>query len=168
MLSAINSVVSMLPDKVKDNLMLFYFGHVKIPLVGFVGPKMVEQTDTRTVIRVPLNLRTKNHLGSLYFGALACAADVCAALPALTYIQKKGYRVHLSFKDFRADFLKRADGDTLFTTEQGMDIRDFIDKVVVSGQRMNIPVDVVATVPDKYGTDPVARFTLTISMKNQE
>jgi hypothetical protein len=37
-----------------------------------------------------------------------------------------------------------------------------------SGERVTLPVAVTATVPDKYGDEPVARFTLGLSVKRKE
>ena len=36
-----------------------------------------------------------------------------------------------------------------------------------TGERVTIPVDVVATVPKRYGDEPVARFTLGLSLKKK-
>ncbi len=58
----------------KANLQLWWFGFRYIPLIGFCKPKILELTDERTVIRMPHHRHTKNHLGSIYFGALAIGA----------------------------------------------------------------------------------------------
>jgi hypothetical protein len=36
-----------------------------------------------------------------------------------------------------------------------------------TGQRVTLPVEVVATVPDRYGDEPVARFTMGLSVKER-
>ena len=63
----------------KANLQLWWFGFRYIPLIGFCKPKILELTDARTVIRMPHHRHTKNHLGSIYFGALAIGADLAGA-----------------------------------------------------------------------------------------
>ena len=35
------------------------------------------------------------------------------------------------------------------------------------GERVTIPVEVLATVPKKYGEEPVARFTMGLSLKRK-
>ena len=154
-----------LPEKVKNNLALAYFGYFKIPLIGFVKPKIIEMTEERILIKVPLNRRTKNHLNSMYFGAMATAADVTSGFAAMNHIFKSGKKIHLSFKDFDAQFLKRAEGDTFFENNQGKEIENFIKEVIRTGERLNMPIKVVATVPEKFGEEPVATFTLTLSLK---
>jgi acyl-coenzyme A thioesterase PaaI-like protein len=114
---------------------------------------------------VPFKRKNKNHLGSLYFGVLCAAADVAGGLTAMKHINDSGKKVSLAFKDFNAEFLKRAEGDTFFTNTQGEEIKEFVEKVIESGERMNMPVQVVATTPSKFGDEPVATFTLTLSLK---
>jgi hypothetical protein len=76
-------------------------------------------------------------------------------------------KVALIFKDFHADFLKRAEGDVRFTCEQGREIRALVRKALASGERESLPVHVTATVPSKLGDEPVAQFTLTLSLKRR-
>src|SRR4051794_12547209 len=56
---------------VREKFYLRAFGFFKVPLIFYVAPSIVELSDRRCVIRVPLNRRTRNHLGSMYFGTLA-------------------------------------------------------------------------------------------------
>lgn len=151
----------------KETLMLRAFGFFKIPLLFFVSPSVVELTSKRCVVKIPLTRRSRNHLKSMYFGALAAGADCAGGLIAMRLIEDGKHKVSLVFKDFTAEFLKRAEGDVHFTCEQGDELRDFVEKVVASGERMNLPVKVVATVPSMLGDEPVARFTLTLSLKKK-
>ena len=69
------------------------------------------------------------------------------------------------FKDFHADFLKRAEGDVHFKCNDGIKIKELISKVVSTGNRHSMPVNVVAYVPEKNGDTPVETFILTLSLK---
>jgi acyl-coenzyme A thioesterase PaaI-like protein len=55
----------------------------KIPLLAFITPRIVEMSDDRVVVRVRLDRRTQNHLGVMYFGALAMGAELSVATRAL-------------------------------------------------------------------------------------
>ncbi len=151
-----------------DTLKLRALGFLKIPMIFFVSPTVVEINDRRCVIKVPLTRRTKNHWGSMYFGALSVGADCAGGLMAwrLGDQRHKG-KVSLIFKDFRAEFLKRPEGDTYFTCEDGEAIQVAIQETMQSGERKNIPVHITATVPSKLGEEPVARFVLTLSLKSK-
>lgn len=157
-----------LPSTFKDTVLLRSFGLLKIPMLFFISPSVVELSDEKCVVKVPLSRRTRNHLRSMYFGALAAGADCAGGLIAMRLIQTEGEgKVSLIFKDFHADFLKRAEGDVHFTCTQGSEIQALVRKTIESGERENLAVQVTATVPSKMGEDPVARFTLTLSLKRR-
>jgi acyl-coenzyme A thioesterase PaaI-like protein len=152
----------------KDTLYLRAFTMLKIPLIAYMRPSIVEMDDRRCVVRIPLSRRTRNHLQTMYFGALCAGADVAGGIIAMRRIQQAGSRVHFLFKDFHAEFLKRAEGDVYFTCEQGEMLTELVHRAEASGDREEAAVDVVATVPDRLGDEPVARFQLTISLKRRD
>ena len=139
----------------------------KIPLIAWVRPAVVELTEERCEIRVPLSRRTRNHLGSMYFGALCTGADAAAALIGLKVSQGLGGKIAVIFRDVQAEFLKRAEADVHFSCGQGREIRQLLEKADASGERESLPVHVLATVPTLFGPEPVARFTLTLSVKRR-
>ena len=140
----------------------------KIPLLFFLRPSVVEADEGRTVIRIPLSRRSRNHLGSMYFGALCAGADLAGALTAMRRIDASGRKISLVFKDVKAQFFKRAEGDVLFSCEDGEAVAGLLRRAIESGEREELPVRIVATVPDKLGTEPVAEFVLTLSLKRQD
>ena len=156
------------PDRVRETLKLRAFGLLKIPMLFFVGPVVEEASDEKIVVKIGLNRRTRNHVGSMYFGVLAAGADCACGLLAMRLIDERaGGKVSLIFKDFKAEFLKRAEGDVLFTCTEGVEILDAVKKSQESGERQSLPVNVIATVPSRLGDEPVARFVLTLSLKSQ-
>ncbi len=157
----------MIPSPLKDTMYLRLFGFLKIPMLFFLRPSVQEITETTCKVKIPLGRRQKNHLGSMYFGVLAAGADCAGGLVAMQAIRDSGRNVSLSFKDFHADFLKRAEGDTIFTNTQGKEVRAFVASVIESGERENFPVKITATCP-KLGDEPVAEFTLTLSLKRKD
>ena len=51
-------------NKLKSaNRRLKLFSWFKIPLIGICNPKITELSADKIVVRIPLNLFTKNHLG---------------------------------------------------------------------------------------------------------
>jgi hypothetical protein len=71
----------------------------------------------------------------------------------------------LVFADMKAEFLKRADGDVVFRNRDGPRIVEAVARAAETGERVTIPLEVVATVPSRYGDEPVARFTMGLSLK---
>ena len=149
----------------KANLKFKLVGLFKIRMLGFVNAKLVEYTDEKTVVKIPLNRKTRNHLGSVYFGALAVGADVTGAWIAFDYLDRTKKNVSIVFKDLQAEFLKRAHGDVHFTCLDGPEVLASFKQTILDGERKNIPLTVTATVPSKYGEEPVATFVMTLSMR---
>ena len=85
----------------------------------------------------------------------------------MNLIRARGSRVAFLFKDFHADFHKRAEGATVFSCHDGKKLLALLDRAETSGEREEDVVAVVATVPDKLVDEPVATFRLTISMKKR-
>lgn len=162
----INKILDNFSETTQGNLMLKVFGLTKVPMLYWIGSSVHSISDDEIVVKIPLSRRTKNHLNSMYFGVLSCGADAAGGLIAMRTIQKSGKNVSLAFKDFKADFLKRAESDTYFRCSDGKAIMQLVNKCIESGERENLTVHVEATCPDLLGDEPVAKFELTLSLKD--
>jgi acyl-coenzyme A thioesterase PaaI-like protein len=166
--SILEKIPTLLPTSLTETLKMRALGFFKIPLIFFVSPTVIELTDEKCVVKIGLNYRTKNHLGSMYFGTLATGADVAGGLIAWRLISQSGNKLNLVFKEFHADFLKRPEADVLFTCVDGPEIHKLVERALATGERENLPVTILATCPSKLGEEPVARFTLTLSLKKKK
>jgi len=151
----------------KSTAWLRMFALWKIPLIAAVRPRVLALDDAACIIRIPLNHYNRNHLRSLYFGALCIGADLAGGLIIMEMIRKRRSRVAFLFKDFHADFHKRAEGATIFTCRDGEMLAQLLAEAEETGERCEGTVRVTATCPDKLGDEPVADFRLTISMKRR-
>jgi hypothetical protein len=137
-------------------------------LLWLVRPKIVELSADRCVVRVPLNFITRRRdIKAMYLGTLCMGADVAAGLISFQLVREKRLNVSLIFKDLKAEFFKRAEGDVVFTNVDGPVIQDLLRRAMESGERQVATVHVTATVPSKLGDEPVARFELTLSLKRR-
>ena len=102
----------------------------------------------------------------MYFGILAVGADITGGFLAMEPIKESGRNITLIFKDFKADFLKRPEGDVHFICHDGLAIRDLVKQASGSGVRHNYNLNIYATVPS-LSKDVVARFELTLSLKDK-
>jgi acyl-coenzyme A thioesterase PaaI-like protein len=152
--------------KTKITWQILLFGLTQVPMIFYCRPKVVSISDRKLEIKIKLNRRTKNHLNSMYFGILSVGADVTSGFLAMKLIQASKSKINLIFKDFHADFLKRAEGDVHFICEDGIAIQNLVRKAEETGERQNLPVEIVATVP-KISDEPVAKFVLTLSIKKK-
>ena len=151
----------------KDNFFLSAYAWTKIPLIGFCAPRVLEASDQRTVLKVNLGFRTKNHLGAMYFGALAIGSELCIAMLAVKKIKESGERIDFLFKDYKADFIKRAEGDVHFICEEAQVVVDQINEAKNSTERINRTMTAYAIVPSVSATEKVATFALTLSVKRR-
>ena len=142
------------------------FGLIKIPLILFCRPQVISFTETSFEIKIKLNRRTRKHLNSMYFGVLSVGADITSGFLAMEHIRASKSKISLIFKDFHADFLKRAEGDVHFKCVEGSAMHSLVQKSEETGERESMPVHITATVPS-ISTDPVAKFILTLSLKKK-
>ncbi len=147
-------------SKLKRNIWLL--GTFKIPMLGFARPKLISIDEDKVVMKIKIRRRTKNHLNSMYFGALAVGADTAAGIHAYYLGVEKKLNLSLAFKSCKAEFLKRAETDITFVCSEGRKIAQQMDTSVTTGERQNEDIYVEA-----FNTDQelVATFVMTLSLK---
>lgn len=158
-------------EKIKSNLLLWAYAWFKIPLIGFCMPRIEESSGNRFVIKIPLGYKTRNHLNAMYFGALAIGSELCIATLAMQKVTEHaaqgGDRIDFLFKDYKVEFLKRAEGDVLFICEDANIVVEQIDEAKKSEERINRTIHAYAIVPSISQTEKVATFELTLSVKRR-
>ena len=152
----------------KSTTMVRLWALKNVFLLFLISPKIVELNNERCVVRVPLNWRTRRRdIHAMYLGTLCMGADVAAGLISFKLVQEQKAKVSFIFKDLKAEFLKRAEGDVVFTNNDGVVVQELMRRTFETGERQEATVHVVATVPSKLGDEPVARFELTLSLKKR-
>ena len=146
----------------KIRWMLFLLGLVKIPLIGYLKPKLILLDDEAVQVKIRFRRRSKNHLNSMYFGALAVGADVSAGIHAFYFSRKHDKKVSFAFKSMKADFLKRAESDVVFECRQGKMIEQIVLESFEKKERINRMVNVEAK---NTAGEIVALFEMEISVK---
>lgn len=121
----------------KINRTLWLLGLFKIRMIGFVNPKVVEFNEEHLVLKIRLNRRTKNHLNSMYLGALVVGADLAAGLPIAFLARENNIKISLAFKNMSSEYMKRPDSDVFFVVEdpsrfERMLIKSQTDKIRIT------------------------------------
>ena len=145
--------------------MIRLFGMTKVAMIAYCRPHVIKFNETTLEIKIPLNRRTRNHINTMYFGALSVGADITGGFLALSPIQKSKRKIILLFKDFNAKFLKRAESDVHFICKDGLAIKDLVDTAITTQERQNYTLNIIAKTP-KISDDIVAEFKLTLSIKD--
>ncbi|KTD62544.1 PaaI family thioesterase [Legionella spiritensis] len=144
---------------------LWYFSRFKVPMIGYLKPRLLVIDDQRVVVKLPLRRRSKNHLNSMYFGALSVGADLAGGLHGFYYAAKNQLKVSLVFKSFQAQFLRRPESDVYFVCEQGDDVHAMIVESKASGERINKMIRIRALIHYPETPEEVACFDLELSLK---
>lgn len=144
---------------------MWYFGCFKVPLIGYLHPRLITLNDKEIVIKLPLTRRSKNHLHSMYFGALAVGADLAGGLHGFYHARQAKLKVSLAFKSFQAQFLKRPESDVYFICTMGEDVKEMIAESKKTGQRINKPLLITACTNYPQQSEDVARFVLELSLR---
>ncbi len=141
---------------------LFLLGKFKIPLIGYTGVRLIELNDETVKTTVKLKRRTKNHLNSMYFGALAIGADVTGGIHAFYYANKHQQKVSFAFKGMKSEFIMRAESNCTFVCKDGKKVEAAILKSKTTGDRVN-----ETTLVNVYNQQQelVATFELIVSVK---
>lgn len=137
------------------------FGLTKVPLLFMCSPRIVKLDENVCEVLIPFRKIVKNHVGSMYFGAMAIGADTCVGMHAVDKIAQSKKKIGFIFKDFKAQFLKRAEGDALFICEEGAQVQALIQEVLRTGERAHKSIKARAEVQGEI----VAEFELTLSLK---
>ena len=151
----------------KAQRMLRLFGIFKIPLIGSVRPRLLEFTHEKIVVRIRLRRKTRNHLGSMYFGALSIGADIAGGFQAFQIADELKRKLSIVFKDFKAEFIQRPESDVYFISEAGDQIRAMVDESIKTGERVTKGIRINAVTGYPSNPEVVAEFTLGLSIKDK-
>lgn len=146
----------------KMRWLLFLMGIFKIPLIGYVCPKLLEINDDSVKVKIRLRRKSRNHLKSMYFGALAVGADIAGGIHVFYYSEIMGKKVSFAFKGMKADFIKRAESDVTFESNQGQVLKAGILESIETGERVNKTILVTAF---DSNNEVVATFEMISSLK---
>lgn len=141
---------------------LFLLGLFKIPIIGFVRPRLEEINDETVKVKIKLNRKSKNHLNSMYFGALAVGADIAGGIHVFYFSDTLGKKISFSFKGMKADFIKRAETDVQFICSDGQIIHSAVLESIETKERVNKSVMVTAL---DTNNEIVATFEMIASLK---
>ncbi len=151
-------------SKTKYHYLVKLLSFFKVPLLFATSPKVVELSDKVTTVYLPLKRKNKNHVGSMYFGALSMGAELSVALMAIKGTNESKHKVSFIFKDFKAQFLQRADKGVYFTCEEADLAMDLVRLAENSNERVEKELKGYGYTNTKT-KEPIFTYTLTLSLK---
>ncbi|MCB0320050.1 MAG: DUF4442 domain-containing protein [Bdellovibrionales bacterium] len=164
-------MIAKLPSPLCHTVALRLFGITKVPMIGKLRPRVITLSEDSLELVIPITRFSRNHLHSMYLGALVVGADCAGGYYAYHLIQKSQQPVSLVFKNLQATFLRRAHHDVYFQCTDGKRIQDLVQRALLSGEREDEVVTISAFTKtkegEKHSRQEVASFSLTISLKKR-
>lgn len=133
----------------------------RLPSCWFWGVRIKEIAPGRCQVTIPYSWRTQNPFRSIYFAALAGAAELSTGALALIALHGRG-RISMLITGLEGQFLKKADTLTTFTCEQGAAIQEAVQEAIDSGEGRTARI---LSVGRNEAGEEVCRFWLTWSFK---
>ena len=145
------------------NSFIFWWAMLfKLPTAVFWRLKMVHLDGEKCLVSIPYFWRSQNPFKSIYFAALAGAAELSTGALCQLALAGKG-AFSMLVVDFRAEYSKKANTKTTFSCEQGVEVFDLVASLNPGESKQIIMVS--------YGQntsgEEVARFFITWSFKRK-
>ncbi|WP_353842935.1 DUF4442 domain-containing protein [Algoriphagus sp.] len=145
------------------NPIIFWFAMlVKLPSAVFWRLKIKTLTVEKCEVTIPFFWRSQNPFRSIYFAALAGAAELSTGALCQLALAGKG-KFSMLVVDFRAEYSKKADTKITFSCDQGLELFDLIEKMTVGDTNQ---LTMISKGKNKNGNE-VARFYVTWSFKRK-
>lgn len=136
-----------------------------IPMINDSQLSITKLDDRQCIIKMPFIRQNKNHVGSMYFGAITIGTEVAAGILAFNYLDKYNLEPLLVFKDISGGFLRRAESDTYFICSDYQAISAALKELTETQQRINVTVSVIGVTDLTKLDEKISDFKITISIK---
>ena len=133
----------------------------KLPLAWLAGLRLVALTPEAATVTIRYKYLTQNPFRSIYFAALAMAAELASGMQAMLHTQGGG-PVSMLVVGLQAEFTKKAVGLVAFTCPDGSAIGTAVAESRATGQGRTVVC--TSTGRDQAG-EVVAVFRVTWSFK---
>jgi hypothetical protein len=145
------------------NSFIFWWAMLfKLPTAVFWRLKMVQLDRQHCVVSIPYFWRSQNPFKSIYFAALAGAAELSTGALCQLALAGQG-AFSMLVVDFRAEYSKKASTKTTFSCEQGAEVFDLVASLNPGESKQ---ITMVSYGKNTAGEE-VARFFITWSFKRK-
>jgi hypothetical protein len=153
--------LKLIKHPIKYRMFLFY----KLPAAFFSGIRIIDADETECTVSVPFKWLTQNPFRSTYFASLAMAAELSTGVLAMMHVYKRKPPISMLVTKMEANYFKKAIGKTIFVCEEGKQISDVIEEIILAGESKSVTVKSVGK--NKDG-EIVAEFFFTWSFKMKQ
>jgi hypothetical protein len=133
-----------------------------LPAALFSGLKLVEANSERCSVSVPYKWFTKNPFRSTYFACLSMAAEMSTGILAMAVVNSNVRPVSSLVVSVEGRFHKKATGITVFTCNDGGQVRNAVSKADSTGEGQVVRMYAAG---HNNGNELIAEFWITWSFK---
>ena len=146
------------------NTWLFRMGMLrKLPSVFFWGIRIIDLTTKASILTIPYNWKTQNPFSSMYFAALAGAAELSTG--ALCQLHLADRTPHsMLVTNFTIEYVKKANTLITLTCEQGDEVEKFLNGLTQKGDSGRITL-ISEAINSKQELVATAKITWSIMRK---
>jgi hypothetical protein len=105
----------------------------KLPLAACAGLQLRSLDDSQCTVALPGGWRTQNPFRSTYFAAQAMAAEMSTGAPAMVLVTGAEASVAMLVREVRGSFLKKIQGESLFTFSDVAAMQAVVDRAAAGG-----------------------------------
>ena len=116
--------------KVNNSFLYQLFLIAKLPIAWLSGLKVNKVTTEKAQISIRYKYLNQNPFKSMYFACQAMAAEMSSGLLAMGYIDSYSQEISMLVLDLSCKFTKKAVGKIQFVCEDGILVKDAIQKAV--------------------------------------
>ena len=146
---------------IKYRMFLFY----KLPAAFFSGVRIIDADETKCEVSVPFKWLTQNPFRSTYFASLAMAAELSTGVLAMMHVYGRKPPVSMLVTKMEASYFKKAVGKTIFSCEDGKQISEVIEEIILTNESQST---IVKSVGKNKDGEIVAEFFFTWSFKTKQ
>lgn len=133
-----------------------------LPSAFFSGLRIKHANAEECVVTIPYRWFTRNPFGSTYFACLSMAAEMSTGILAMAHVYQREPKISMLVINMEAAFTKKASGNTNFRCEDGLAIKEAVEKSIATGEGQTVRVRSVGT---NAQNETVAEFFITWSFK---
>jgi hypothetical protein len=152
--------IQLMKHPVKFRMFLF----LKLPSAFFSGVRIREIDEMKCVTSVPYKWFSQNPFRSTYFACLAMAAEMSTGVLGLAHVHKRKPAVSMLVVKLEAVYFKKATGRTVFTCNDGEQLKATIEKAIATGEGQSFTA--TSTGVNEEG-EKIADFFVTWSFKKK-
>jgi hypothetical protein len=141
------------------------FTFLKLPSCWWSGVRCKTISKEACVVSVKHKWFNQNPFNSMYFAVQAMAAELSTGALVMSYIKESNAKVSMLVANNEATFTKKATGRISFSCDDGIAIKEAIEKTVQTGEGQTVWMEAKGTNEDGIQVSKF-RFEWTVKRKS--